>query len=105
MISSDIRTLFFTNPWIFWVMLLSNSNMGSLVGTSILFFIIVLLYNFLPKGYTWWGIGLFLLWVGPVLFFLPFLLIFFVLPNSLQGNWNTPIGCGRNEKSGKLECI
>lgn len=98
--------MLFLNPWGFWGMLLSTSRGGSLVGTSVIFILLVTLYYFLPKTYTWWGIGLFLVWIGPILFFLPLLFMAFVLPSIIYGdNWNVPIGCVRNKETGKLDCI
>jgi hypothetical protein len=97
--------MFFLNPWGFWGLLLSTSKVGSLVGTIIFFIILTTLYIFLPKQYTWWGIGLFLVWVGPVLFFLPFIFIFFVLPSIFYGEWTVPIGCGRDKETGQLICM
>lgn len=106
---SDIQIspykMFFINPWGFWARLLSISKVGSLVGTSVFSIILAILYIFLPKQYTWWGIGLFLVWVGPVLIFLPFIFIFFLLPSIFYGGWDLPIGCGRDKETGKLECI
>lgn len=104
--TSAIVKMFLFRPWEFWTMLLSTSKLGSLTGTIIISTVLSILYNFLPKGYTWWGIGLFLVWVGPILVVLPFLFLVFVLPILLYGeDWDVPVGCGRNKETGKLDCI
>ena len=93
------------NPWRFWGLLLSNNMMGSLIGTLIIIAILLTLYCIIPKSYTWWAIGLFLVWVGPVLFVLPFVFGLFVLPTILSGgDLNLPVGCGRDE-NGKIICM
>lgn len=93
------------NPWRFWGLLLGNNMMGSLVGTLIIFAILLTLYCLIPKSYTWWVIGLFLVWIGPVLFILPLGFGLFILPTILSGgDLNLPVGCVR-QADGKILCI
>ena len=99
------NTLFFFKPWSFWTVLLTTNKFGSLVGTIIICIILATLYIFLPKSYTWWGIGLFLVSIGPILFLLPFIFVLLVLPNIFSGDWDIPMGCGRNKETGKITCI
>ncbi len=96
--------MFFTKPWLFWILFLSSSVKGSLVGTAILITVLVALYYLLPKGFTWWGIGLFLTWVGPIIFFLPFVFLF-TFPALFRGDLNLPVGCGRDKVTGELICV
>lgn len=103
-------TLFFMNPWRFWVKLLILSKIGSLVGTVILIITLISLYYVVPSPYTGWSIALFLLWVGPVLLIHPFVLCIIVLPRIIYGDWDEydwsiPIGCARDKVSGKVWCI
>ncbi len=47
--------------------------------------------------------GLFLFWIGPVLLYMP-LLLAFVIPNMLKGDFTTTIGCVK-QADGSYECL
>lgn len=93
----------FINPWSTWFQILGGTILSGFIGYSIITSVITGLYVFSPPTYKWYMIGLFLLYVGPVIFFTPFLLLF-IVPNSLKGDWYIPVGCGR-DRDGNLKCV
>ena len=94
------------SPWVFWTHLLGNAVLGSLVGTTGILAICALMYLCLPNTYNLCAILLFLIWVGPVILYQPFALVFFVIPSALRGDWDLPIGCARDpEHPGKFICV
>ena len=91
-----------TRPWIAWARILSTRVREALVGLAII--LVVLIYTTQMTKRPWLYSSLFLLWVGPILIALPFLLLF-IIPNALIGDFMIPIGCGRNKKTGELDCV
>lgn len=103
MTNSDIVYLFFVYPWVFWAIVFSSYTIPVLIGFTFIVVVIIVLLVTLKWMYSIPSILLFLLWVGPVLLFLPISLMFAV-GNVSKGDFNIPIGCGRRE-DGSLACM
>jgi hypothetical protein len=89
-------------PWDGWIRILTDTTGKAVVGLSV---IIIMLIFFIHKTNhpLLYSIAL-LIWVGPVLIGLPFLLLF-IVPNTLLGAMSAPIGCIYVSETGTYDCI
>lgn len=85
-------------PWLFWGVLLSTSPYGALAGYTFITSVSLILGLFL-KNFTL--LFLFWLYIGPILLATPILIPLVI--TSLKNN--TPIGCGKDPKTGRLMCL
>ena len=95
-----LEDLFF-HPWVFWFEILSVNTAPALIGLVSIIIILLLIIKMTTHPYIY--SGLFFIWIGPVLKYLPFLLAF-IIPNTLSGKFTMTIGCVENSKGG-LDCI
>jgi len=99
---SIISNLIF-NPHEFWNIILGGNSGISFVGFSVI--IATIIYFFIKYNILYATIFtiILLIWIGPVLMYTPLLLLF-AISNTLSGNYDIPIGCGKNIY-GKIECM
>ncbi len=88
-------------PWDGWIRILTKTTGKAVVGLSVI--IMMLIFIRKTNHPLLYSIAL-LIWIGPVLVVLPFLLLF-IVPNTLHGAMNVPIGCIYDSKTGTLDCI
>jgi hypothetical protein len=90
-------------PFNIWRKLLGGGTLAIFLGLALFIVIVVCLFMFLPLKYVLIGFIVLLIWIGPIVLYIPFL---FVLAISylLSGDYSIPLGCGRNE-SGRVVCL
>jgi hypothetical protein len=99
---SIIYNLIF-DPHEFWSMILGGNSGISFIGFSAIFATIIYLYIKYSILYAIIFTIILLIWIGPVLMYTPLLLLF-AIGNTLSGNYDVPIGCGR-ASDGHLDCM
>ena len=90
-------------PFNIWRKLLGGRTLAIILGLALFIVIVVCLFMFLPLKYSLIGLVVLLVWIGPIVLYIPLL---FVLAISylLAGDYSIPLGCGRNE-SGRVVCL
>jgi len=101
----ELPKTFLLNPWKFWAIILGSNSLVSFIGFSLIITIIICFFNFFDWLKAFLFTIIFCIWVGPVLFLSP-LILMLIVPNVLTGNFFVPTGCGPRVVDGVyVDCI